>query len=130
MLDSTLKWSALSAADCFVLPSYSEGLSVSVLEAMGMGLPVVITRQCNLPEVAELGCGWVIEPDADELESALNECLSSSSSAVAAMSTKGRELVKKDYSWQVVGKHMSEVYTWLQGGAVPSNVVVNFGGKR
>jgi glycosyltransferase involved in cell wall biosynthesis len=103
MLNSTLKWSALRAADCFVLPSYSEGLSVSVLEAMGMGLPVIITKQCNLPEVAELGCGWVIEPNSHELESAIDECLAASP---------------------------SEVYTWMQGGPVPSNVVVNFGGKR
>ena len=36
MLAGELKWSALAAARCFVLPSYSEGLSVSVLEAIAL----------------------------------------------------------------------------------------------
>ena len=129
MLDSGLKWSALSAADCFVLPSYSEGLSVSVLEAMGMRLPVIITRQCNLPEVASKGCGWVIEPTAGALESALNDCLCASSSALAEMSSRGQRLVDRDYSWRVVGEQMSEIYTWLEGGSVPSNVEIDFGGR-
>ena len=33
----------LAAADCFVLPSYREGLAISALEAQAMGMPLVIT---------------------------------------------------------------------------------------
>jgi glycosyltransferase involved in cell wall biosynthesis len=130
MLNSALKWSALSAADCFVLPSYSEGSRASVLEAMGVGLPVIITKECNLPEVAELGCGWVIEPNSSQLESALHECLAASTSDLAGMRANGQRLVERDYGWRVVGKHMSEVYTWMQGGPVSGNVVIHFGGRR
>jgi glycosyltransferase involved in cell wall biosynthesis len=130
MLDSALKWSALSAAECFVLPSYSEGLSVSVLEAMGMGLPVIVTKQCNLPEVGEHGCGWVIDADALELERALTGYLSAPSSAIAEMSTKGHSLVQKRYSWRVVGEQMSALYSWMQGGPVPTNLSLEMGGKQ
>jgi len=122
MLQHDLKWSALSAAECFVLPSYSEGLSVSVLEAMGAGLPVIVTKQCNLPEVDEYDCGWVIQPRADELASALSELLRASSREIAEMSARGRELVARRYSWQVIGEQMSAVYGWLNGGAAPSQV--------
>lgn len=130
MLNKPLKWSALRAAECFVLPSYSEGLSVSVLEALGMGVPAIVTRQCNLPEVNEHGCGWVIEPDANQLEDALNEYLGSSCAAVAEMSLRGRLLIERNYSWQVVGEQMSAVYSWMQGGSVPSNVAMDPGGKQ
>ncbi|HYR53121.1 MAG TPA: glycosyltransferase [Candidatus Dormibacteraeota bacterium] len=43
----------LGAADFFCLPSYSEGLGSSILEAMGAGLPVVATRVGGIPEVVE-----------------------------------------------------------------------------
>jgi glycosyltransferase involved in cell wall biosynthesis len=122
MLSHEAKWSALAAAECFVLPSYSEGLSVSVLEAMGAGLPVIITNQCNLPEVKEHGCGWVIEPKVDELVSSLNAMLSSSSRDVAEMASNGRQLVARNYSWAGIGERMSSVYNWLNGGPVPSQV--------
>ena len=130
MLDNNLKWSALSAAELFVLPSYSEGLSVSVLEAMGMGVPVIVSKQCNLPEVQEHGCGRVIESNATELEGALNDCLSAPPRIITEMGLNGRLLVQKNYSWRVVGEQMSSLYSWLQGGAVPTHVAIDFGGSR
>lgn len=122
MLSKELKWSALRAARIFVLPSYSEGLSVSVLEAMGSGLPVVVTEQCNLPEVAERSCGWVIQPRADELASAIEEALCASSSRLAELASNGRHLISTRYSWQVVGEQMSSLYRWIEDGARPGQL--------
>ncbi|MFG3405141.1 glycosyltransferase [Streptomyces sp. NPDC048142] len=54
-------------ADVYVLPSIEEPLGVSVLEAMSVGTPVVITRTCGLgPDVAEAGAGRVIDSRAGE----------------------------------------------------------------
>jgi glycosyltransferase involved in cell wall biosynthesis len=122
MLNHDLKWSALAAAECFVLPSYSEGLSVSALEAMGAGLPVIVSKQCNLPEVEEHNCGWVIDTQVDELVTALNGLLRASSREVADMGTNGRQLTARRYSWPVIGEQMSGVYRWLNGGGVPAQV--------
>jgi glycosyltransferase involved in cell wall biosynthesis len=117
MLASDLKWSALAAAECFVLPSYSEGLSVAVLEAMGLGVPVVITEQCNLPCVAASGSGWVIQPTIDPLISALTDVLSSSKNRLRSFGENGQRLVAQRYSWPAIGHEMTEVYRWLNGGA-------------
>lgn len=126
MLQSSLKWGAIQACRAFVLPSYSEGLSVSVLEAMGAGKPVVITDNCNLPEVKAHGCGWVIPPESSALQSALEEVVSSSSSQLSYLGKVGEQLVLSRYSWPVVGKQMNSLYGWLEGGDEPSNVDLRF----
>ena len=116
MLSGDLKWSALRSAHCFVLPSYSEGLSVSTLEAMGMGVPVVITRQCNLPDVAENGCGYVIEAEVAPLEESLEHVLSCPATSWLRMARAGQALVEERYSWDRVGEQMADVYRWVAAG--------------
>jgi glycosyltransferase involved in cell wall biosynthesis len=121
-----MKWSALAASEVFVLPSYSEGLSVSVLEAMGTALPVVITENCNLPEVGYGGCGWVIKPNVDELETALNDVLRSSSTELSEIGRCGQQLVANRYSWEVVGRQMSSLYRWVENDCLPTDVEIQF----
>ncbi|MET9921530.1 glycosyltransferase [Streptomyces sp. NPDC006435] len=61
-LDHEAVLAAGRQADVYVLPSIEEPLGVSVLEAMSVGTPVVITRTCGLaPDVARAGAGRVID---------------------------------------------------------------------
>jgi len=122
MLRQDLKWSALAAAEGFVLPSYSEGLSVSVLEAMGVGLPVIVTEQCNLPEVKELDAGWQIQSEVGPLTSAIRELLSNSAASNARIGNRGRDLVLTRYNWSTVSDRMAELYRWVEGGPRPHSI--------
>jgi glycosyltransferase involved in cell wall biosynthesis len=122
MLKGSMKWSALAAARLFVLPSYSEGFSVSVLEALGMGLPVVVSQECHFTEVTTRGCGWVIRPVVNELEAALRSGLATSNAGLERMGMNGRALVSEKYNWPVVGSQMASVYNWILGGVRPDCV--------
>jgi glycosyltransferase involved in cell wall biosynthesis len=61
------KGSCFHAASAFVLPSLSEALPMTVLEAWAYGMPVLMTRQCNLPSGFEVGAALRIEPDAESI---------------------------------------------------------------
>ena len=122
MLTGDRKWSAFRAASIFVLPSYSEGFSVAVLEALATGLPVVITHQCHFPEVARWDCGWTVQPEVREIEHALRDFLALPPEDAVRVGERGRNLVENRFRWPVVGKQMSDVYDWLQGGSRPATV--------
>jgi glycosyltransferase involved in cell wall biosynthesis len=55
----------LAAIDLFVMPSLWEGLPLSMVLAMGAGLPVVATRVAGIPEVVRHGETGLLVPPAD-----------------------------------------------------------------
>jgi glycosyltransferase involved in cell wall biosynthesis len=55
----------LAAIDLFVIPSLWEGLPLSMVLAMGAGLPVVATRVAGIPEVVQDGVTGLLVPPAD-----------------------------------------------------------------
>ena len=65
----------LSRASAFVLPSRSEGISLTLLEAMARGLPVVATQVGGNPEVVVDGVTGLLVPsdDATSLADALEQ---------------------------------------------------------
>jgi UDP-glucose:(heptosyl)LPS alpha-1,3-glucosyltransferase len=53
-----------AAADCFLLPSRYDPFPNTVLEAMAMGVPAIVSARCGAAEVIEPGVnGWVCQPD-------------------------------------------------------------------
>ncbi|MGK5629102.1 glycosyltransferase [Streptomyces sp. URMC 123] len=66
-LDGEQVMAALRRADVYVLPSVQDAFSVSVLEAMSVGTPVVVTATTGLaPDVARAGAGRVVANRAED----------------------------------------------------------------
>jgi poly(glycerol-phosphate) alpha-glucosyltransferase len=117
------KVAALRAADAFVLPSFSEGFSMAVLEAMAARLPVVLTPGCNFPEAAAAGAALEVQPTVADTERGLRALMSMPEQSRRAMGYRGRRLVETRYTWDAVARETIEIYRWLAGvAAVPSFV--------
>jgi len=100
---------ALARADVFVLPSYSEGFSVAVLEALATGCPVVITQECNFPEVAAAGAGLVVEPETGQVADALARILDRPELA-HQMRANARALIEERYTWDRIAALFADMY--------------------
>ena len=110
----------LRSADAFILPSFSEGLPMSVLEAWSYGLPVVMTPECNLPEgfakqaALEIRSGEGSFQGSDfSFQHGLRALLEMSGAERGSMGMRGRRLVEDRFTWPKVAEQMKEVYESL-----------------
>jgi len=99
------KLGALQDADVFVMPSRSEGVSIATLEAMYMGLPVIVTDRVGIaPEVENNRCGLVVPYDEDSLAGALRQMVSAPGRQ--GMGQRGRQLVANRYTTDTTARQL------------------------
>ncbi len=102
------KHALLRTADLFVLPSYSEGFPMAVLEAAAHRIPVVQTDECNFPELTAAGGAWECRPEAKAVETTLRTALTAEDAERAERGLRGRELVERSYSWDQIASEVIE----------------------
>ncbi len=110
MVTGERKLDLLARADLFVLPSVGEGLSMAILEALASGTPAIISRECNLPIVADAGAGAVVGRSAAEFADALSRFLSD-----PAMLEDARErayrLARDHFGWAPILDRLEAIYS-------------------
>jgi glycosyltransferase involved in cell wall biosynthesis len=104
----------LAAAAVSVLPSYSEGVSNTLLESMAAGVPVVATRVGGTPEVIEDGQHGLLTPPGDARAIADSVCAVLMSPFLAArLGVQARERVVREFSFDVVVGRTQDLYLEL-----------------
>jgi glycosyltransferase involved in cell wall biosynthesis len=109
LLTDADKLSAYADADVFVLPSHGEGFPMTILEACASGAPVVITEQCNVPEVADYDAGFVIKRNRDDLRTAILQILDDPA-LQKRLGDHGKKMVRDRFTWNKVVTQLEVVY--------------------
>ena len=106
----TEKLKIFKEADIFVLPSYSEGFSMAILEAMAAGLPIIATKVGAAPEVIEEGeQGYIVIPgDIATLQDRLEQLVKDASKRIA-MGQKNREKCQRQFFVEVASHRLVQL---------------------
>jgi glycosyltransferase involved in cell wall biosynthesis len=121
----------LRRASAFILPSFSEGLPMSVLEAWAYRLPVLMTDHCNLPEGFAHHAAIRIGTDVASIAEGIQTLFQLPSqpptkhqeprtkhtglSDLQSLGMNGRALVERQFTWPQVARQLKEVYQWVLG---------------
>jgi glycosyltransferase involved in cell wall biosynthesis len=111
-VDDTTRY--LQSADVFVLPSATEGLSNSMLEALSTGLPVLATRVGGTPDVISHDVnGFLIPPDdLNALKTGLITLLADEA-LCARLGREGRQRILQEFSLDSIASQLNTLYQRL-----------------
>jgi glycosyltransferase involved in cell wall biosynthesis len=114
IVSGSAKDNLFADATFFILPSFSEGLPSSLLEAMSQGAIPIITEGCNCPDVFELELGVKITTEISSIRQALEDTAQWLPETINARAAKCRNLIVSEYSIEAVTKKQVEVYLSLR----------------
>jgi poly(glycerol-phosphate) alpha-glucosyltransferase len=110
-------------ANAFILPSFSEGLPLAVLEAWAEALPVLMTDECNLPQGFAASAAVRVKSAADDLAENLLRLMQMTDEERRTMGENGLRLVESHFSWTQAAAQMLATYRWMLGkGDAPACV--------
>jgi len=101
--------SYLQAANLFVLPTYGEGFSVGILEALAAGCAVLTTEAANFPELEDTSFGRIVVNDSQVFADSAAELMSVSADARMSREVAVRDFVKARYAWSKIADRYVEI---------------------
>ncbi|HET7932179.1 MAG TPA: hypothetical protein VFL63_12435, partial [Rhodanobacteraceae bacterium] len=87
-----------------------------VAEALAHGCPAIVSHGAPWSGLETERCGWWIPAGPDTLARTLDAALRLPEDRLATMGNNGREWMRRDFSWQVIGQMMDAAYRWLLAG--------------
>lgn len=106
----------LAGARVMLLPSFAEGLPVSIMEAFALGKPVISTYIAGIPELVDSSCGWIIPAgDVPALTAALRDCLTREEGELKTMGSVGRSRIEARHDIQRSAELLREGFEHYAG---------------
>ncbi|MFM6311967.1 MAG: glycosyltransferase [Dolichospermum sp.] len=107
----------IQGSDIFALTSYSENFGISVLEALGAGLPVLVTPGVALSDIIQQNqIGYVTELDVDAISTTIQRFLDNHKLAekmgasYGSLRYRARQFILDNYTWDKIALKMVSVY--------------------
>lgn len=107
------KYDVFDASDFFILPSYSEGSPMVVVEALAYGLPVITTKSSSWKDLDDYHAGYWVDIDKDHIKQALTNMVNLSNEELNQYRNNAEKLIKKKYLWDEISKKTIELYQWV-----------------
>lgn len=108
------KDAAFAQSDIYILPSYNEGLPMSILEAMAAKLPVISTPIGGIPETIENGVnGFLIQPGDYNALAEKIDLLANDKQLREKMGQEGYRIAKEKFDINIIIKQLHEIYDKL-----------------
>lgn len=102
------KLNILKSSDIFILPSYQEGDSIAVKEALASSLPVIITPHCHLPEITGHNAGFVVGSTIESICENLIH-LGNDNSLRKVMGQNAYRMIECNYTWDMIADKFIEI---------------------
>lgn len=105
------KQALLNSSDVFILPSYNEGLPISILEALAHSMPVISTTVGGIPEIVHDGKNGILIPpgDPDVLYKAIQQFVEQPN-LINIYGQKSYEIASHKYFPEFVVDSLKKVY--------------------
>ena len=94
----------------FILPSFSEGMPMAILEALSFGLIVMMSRFCNLSSMIDHGLALDSGVGISSIQNCIIDFLKIDINKLSLMSTESYNFVESRYSWKVVAPSFDSFY--------------------
>lgn len=107
------KYDVMAGAMALIMPSAFESLSIVVLEALGLGIPVICNGKCDVLKghCKRSGAGIAYE-DYRQFEAAINRVINeigSDEDLCRIIRNNAMEYVRNNYTWDIIMKRFNEV---------------------
>lgn len=109
-VDGTAKEAAFVHADLCVVPSHTENFCMVVAEALARGVPVVASTGTPWQAIEDHGCGLWADNNPQNLANAIDKIRKM---GLAEMGERGRDWMRREFSWSWVAAEMMRVYCTL-----------------
>lgn len=109
------KYDAIESADLYVLPSFTEGVSLAMLDAMACAKPCLITTGCGFNHFIKNDFFVLCEPYAQDIATSIQEAVQRRGEW-SQMGQNARAMIERDLNWPAITRVMIDNYTRIVNG--------------